>query len=433
VCTAGTPLDCDDGNVCTTQWCDQIDGCRQLPVVNGTGCTDGTACNGIELCQAGVCTAGTPLDCDDDNACTVDGCDHAAGCEHVAVADGTACGDGSVCDGAATCQSGACMAGSALDCDDGSPCTIDGCDPVLGCVNTPLPDGTGCRDGTVCNGTELCQAGVCSAGTPLDCDDGSVCTDDTCDAASGCQHTPMADGTSCADGDVCNGEESCHGGVCTSGVALGCDDGDTCTADACDPTDGCQHELVCGEITLAPIADTYIEEGAEATWDHGDAMHVDSDTRPHGIIYLKFDLGSVTLPIESAALTLYSTNASDDGGTIYPVLDSSWVEGGGNGIDSSSAGGAGLKWIDVDTNDDREIDTADASPYVPDFTQPAAALGSVSKSQYVSADVASALQSGPGVYTLAIQSDSSDGVTYATRQHTDPARHPQLTLTLGQP
>ena len=46
--------------------------------------------------------------------------------------------------------------------------------------------------------------------TPLNCNDGDLCTDDSCDPASGCINTPNYD----------------------------CDDGDACTDDSCDPATG---------------------------------------------------------------------------------------------------------------------------------------------------------------------------------------------------
>src|SRR5262249_29630410 len=55
-----------------------------------------------------------------------------------------------------------------------------------------------CGDGNICNGVETCQAGVCIAGTPLDCDDGDPCTSDSCESRAGCQHTTVADLGSCS-------------------------------------------------------------------------------------------------------------------------------------------------------------------------------------------------------------------------------------------
>jgi hypothetical protein len=75
-------------------------------------------------------------------------------------------------------------------CDDGNPCTDDFCDADAGCRHTLREDGTPCPDGNVCNGAEWCQTGVCTSGRPLACDDGDPCTDDGCDAVQGCVATP---------------------------------------------------------------------------------------------------------------------------------------------------------------------------------------------------------------------------------------------------
>jgi hypothetical protein len=45
-----------------------------------------------------------------------------------------------------------------------------------------------CADADVCNGGETCVSGTCTAGSPPSCDDGDACTIDSCDPAVGCQH-----------------------------------------------------------------------------------------------------------------------------------------------------------------------------------------------------------------------------------------------------
>ena len=98
------------------------------------------------------------------------------------------------------------------------------------------------------------------------------------------------------------------------------------------------------------------------------------------------------MPISRATLTLVCTNASDDGGTVYPVADSSWIEGDRNGADSGSANGPGLKWTDVDTNGDGTIDDLDASPYRPVLTRcRSAGFGAVAAGQAYTVDVTPAL------------------------------------------
>lgn len=64
----------------TTESCDSVVGCWRVAVVNGTPCADGDVCNGDETCQSGVCTDGTALECDDGNICTDNDCDGTLGC-----------------------------------------------------------------------------------------------------------------------------------------------------------------------------------------------------------------------------------------------------------------------------------------------------------------------------------------------------------------
>jgi hypothetical protein len=188
-----------------------------------------------------------------------------------------------------------------------------------------------------------------------------------------------------------------------------------------------------GTIDLAPIADTYIEAGTEGTWDHGASDHVDADLSPVGLAYYTFDLRSVAQPVTSALLTLWCTNASADGGTVYRVPSSSWIEGDRTGIDTTSVNGPGLKFVDVDTNGDGQITAADTSPYVPDFTQPLAAIGVVGRNVAVTVDLTSALQLGARVYSFGFRSGNSDGVTYSSRENPTTSQRPRLRLTVAAP
>jgi hypothetical protein len=73
--------------------------------------------------------------------------------------------------------------------------------PTTTTTTTPPPQcrsNASCGDGNVCNGVETCQAGVCIAGTPLNCSSGDPCIVDSCDPRSGCQHTTVADLGSCS-------------------------------------------------------------------------------------------------------------------------------------------------------------------------------------------------------------------------------------------
>jgi len=110
-------------------------------------------------------------------------------------------------------------------------------------VHTPLAAGWPCVDGNQCNGDEQCDgAGTCQAGTPPIIDDGNTCTVDSCDQQQGVIHTPAATGSPCPNSDKCDGDETCNGsGVCVDGPLPVIDDGDPCTADACDSLLGVTH------------------------------------------------------------------------------------------------------------------------------------------------------------------------------------------------
>ena len=255
VCTADVPLDPNDGDPCTVDSC-QASGVVHSPAPNGTSCSDGNACNGAEQCQTGACRAGSALNTDDANPCTVDACNPSTGAiTHNPVSVGTACDNATVCDGRETCNAqGACSSGTAPVVDDGNPCTADACNAATGVSHAPVATGTACDDATLCNGREVCNGGgVCAAGSAPVVDDGNACTADSCDALAGPRHTPLVAGTSCSDGNACNGLEACSGsGVCQAGSAPVLDDGNPCTVDSCSPGSGTvQHTPLPGGVSCA--------------------------------------------------------------------------------------------------------------------------------------------------------------------------------------
>jgi uncharacterized membrane protein YgcG len=164
--------------------------------------------------------------------------------------EGESCDDANPCTLDDTCADGAC-AGTPKDCrSKPSDCT-GVCDPSSGaCDNSVnLDDGTSCSNGDVCDGKDTCQDGTCkNTGKALKCDDGEVCTADACDAKDGCSNT-LIDGckacskaADCDDGNACDGIEACSGDkTCRAGTALDCNDGDDCTSDVCLPSRGCRH------------------------------------------------------------------------------------------------------------------------------------------------------------------------------------------------
>jgi hypothetical protein len=69
---------CDDGNSCTTDECIQGTGCVFEPINGGT-CQD-NPCFEPGVCIEGVCVSGDPINCDDENECTQDFCVPEFGC-----------------------------------------------------------------------------------------------------------------------------------------------------------------------------------------------------------------------------------------------------------------------------------------------------------------------------------------------------------------
>lgn len=212
----------------------------------------GTACLGEADCLSGFCARGfccqgpCPGDCE---SCGLPG--YAGICQPLP--DGSPCGDGDPCTGAELCQEGLCRQGLPPACDDGLPCARGWCQPMLGCQREHLPDGSPCGDEDVCNGEELCQAGICRPGSARVCNDGLDCTEDWCAPGEGCRHAPVADGLGC-DAAPC-GAGACEAGVCEPLAPPDCSQGGPCTQGRCVPGAGCRYLALpagtpCGECRI---------------------------------------------------------------------------------------------------------------------------------------------------------------------------------------
>ncbi len=219
---------------CLEPACDVATGeCSLVPAHEGAPCADGDACTVGDTCQQGNCQSGPDANCNDGNPCTDDTCDPVAGCLH---GNNTqTCTDGNVCTAGDVCHSGVCLPGTALDCDDGNPCTDDACDNDLGC--TSMANQLPCNDGNACTTGDVCQGGQCTFTGALACNDGNPCTDDSCDPATGCLFA--ANTAPCEDGSVCTMGDHCDDGACLSGWALPCNDNNACTDDSCNSDSGC--------------------------------------------------------------------------------------------------------------------------------------------------------------------------------------------------
>ncbi len=245
-CAPGKTLkNCDDGKVCTVDGCTSGN-CTNTNMKAGTTCSDGDACTGNDACDAAGACKGVGLECDDAKVCTTDTCDKAKGCVYTPVAAGKPCEDGNACTIGDSCDStGACKAGAPKLCADENVCTADSC-TAGNCVFTPTAAGGNCSDGNACTSDDACDGkGVCKGAT-VSCDDGNPCTNDTCDTAKGCVFAPAPDGTGCSDGNACTLQDDCKGGKCVAPGQLDCNDGELCTNDTCDPAKGCLHVAAVG-------------------------------------------------------------------------------------------------------------------------------------------------------------------------------------------
>ncbi len=279
---------CNDGQPCTVDNCAGIDGCQHAPAPFATACDlDGSACT-QDHCLAGKCVAGGVPNCGDPDPCTADSCDPTNGaCVHTPKTG--PCDDGNGCTTGDTCQGG-CVAGPQKVCNDNNSCTLDGCDPGTGqCTYTPFAAGVSCNDGSKCTYSDQCANGVC-LGKPLNCDDGLLCTDDLCEPTQGCQHPPL-DGIACNDGLPCTTGDVCTGGLCKAQGTLGCDDGNPCTIDACANAGACSHtatSAACDDGTLCTVGDscaTGVCVGKQSSCDDANPCTTDSCDPKIGCVF----------------------------------------------------------------------------------------------------------------------------------------------------
>ena len=232
---------CTDGQLCEPDSviANPASGCADPPQCEkDEDCNDSLYCNGVETCVNLKCVRGSAPDCNDNLPCTVDSCDEAAkACSHVGV--DSVCSNGNPCDGNEKCVPGAgCVPGVPLNCNDGVPCTMDSCDTTKGCVNSPVDNL--CNDNISCT-VDRCTLQGCQH-TPDNtfCNDHVPCTADACDVQKGCVYTPndnyCDDGIPCTE-QYCSPQYNC---VYNTNAAT-CKDTFSCTDDTCELGVGCKN------------------------------------------------------------------------------------------------------------------------------------------------------------------------------------------------
>jgi cysteine-rich repeat protein len=171
---------------------------------NDKVCDDEDPCTENDVCNGGVC-AGSVIELDDGDKCTIDFCDPIEGPLH-----------------------------PQKECGDGMPCTIDWCNSVTGwCENTNKDCSDAVLDpvtGAVLAGDNLCTNNLCNPNSgecfnpDITCHDDDVCTSDSCNPEIGCVFEMIV--PCCGNGQVDGGEQ--------------CDDGNQQSGDGC--SDACVFE-----------------------------------------------------------------------------------------------------------------------------------------------------------------------------------------------
>ena len=159
---------CGDGVVECSEQCDDLnndpcDGCSPFCVLEECG-------NGLEQCGE-ECDEGA-MNGQPGSGCLADSCLFGEVCHPDSTGPCVPCGDVFDCDSAGICGGIECVAGicemNGISCNDGNPCTSDGCSPETGCSHTLLM------------GVDVTE-----------CDDQDPCTMPTCDEALGCQQSEV--------------------------------------------------------------------------------------------------------------------------------------------------------------------------------------------------------------------------------------------------
>ena len=256
---------CDDENDCTFEEC-VVDQQALTASCVEADAEDGRVCDTLEaapgFCIGGRCVgACNPPDCDDGNACTIDGtCNTVTGeCDGGRNApEDTECNGADVCDGAGSCVE----CNRSQQCDDDNGCTQDSC------------SGGSCGHenivGRACDYMGGSQNGICDAmgqcgEPPPNCDPnpcmdtGTDCTEQVCDPEDGmCPVRNLGDGVACSDAP---------GGLpgeCSSGVCVG-----LCEGKQCPPPPMCLMEAMCNPQTGACDDGDPVPDDPETACDSG--------------------------------------------------------------------------------------------------------------------------------------------------------------------
>ena len=263
-----TVEDCPEMSLpqCWKLWCNPGTGvCEALAEKEDTKCDDGDKCTWDDRCEkvGGITQCkGLKIDCDDGNPCTIDSCDPATGeCKHESDPELDPDGD-KECGGTDNCPvhhnpdqkdtdgdgiGDACECAYATACPQAETQCRSACNPETGQCPAK-PNQTPCDDGVKCTTPDKCWGGECVPGNidmyatgccekNEDCNDGNPCTNDWCEKSNGqCVNEVLGilSPVPCDDENPCTVDDYCTEGVCMPGTVITCpDDNNPCTLDVC--------------------------------------------------------------------------------------------------------------------------------------------------------------------------------------------------------
>ena len=354
---------CDDGNVCTLDTCRFWGAWCENAVQVGADCSGTDWCTPVAQCVdvdgQGVCQ-GQVRDCDDGNVCTTDFCgiyEGPSGCWHYPDSMLPECADLPACETDLDCNDGnadtwdACLYGYicfngpdedhdgyvpegqdwfGLDCDDTDPLVNPGATDTVGDGVDNNCDGV---DGVDADGDG--HANEASGGD--DCDDtkylvypgrAEACNndDDDCDTYvdEDAANSQGGFGT-----DLCAAGKWCVDGACVCKPAC---EGKACGPDGCGGTCGtCGADQVCdaaGQCVADPVGITWIPLAA-GTYQMGSTSGSSNEKPVHAVTLSAFEMAKSEITWSQFAKCKSVGTCTDhaDDGSCYYYNGSSWVQG----------------------------------------------------------------------------------------------------------
>ncbi len=298
------------------------------------------------------------------------------------------------------CGDGSIDANLGETCDDGNEVGGDCCSATC----TSEPDGQACTDASACTTADTCSAGMCVGGAAPNCDDLVACTVDACVPATGCTNTPNH--LACDDMNVCTTDVCTLTGCQITNNMAPCDDGNACTEnDTCGGGICTGSPVVCP--TAAPVgtilADVSVKSDTPNT-NFGSATKLETDAGPAvKQTFFRVQVSGVgNRTVTLARLRLRVPNVSNansvHGGRISSITNCGWGE-------------ATTTFNNKPAIDGALLDTK----------------GAVALNQLVDFNVTAAI-TGDGTYCFAIDTPSTDGVDYTSKEGTA-ANRPVLEVT----